>query len=80
MHGGGVALGHPLGCSGARILVTLLGVYIYAGLPFCSEFFPPNSHFCCPYVDYFSLSLVSWFGGTDLLIFVFDTMLLFVFS
>ncbi|CDY25950.1 BnaC09g20370D [Brassica napus] len=25
-HGGAVALGHPLGCSGARILVTLLGV------------------------------------------------------
>lgn len=26
VHGGAVALGHPLGCSGARILVTLLGV------------------------------------------------------
>lgn len=26
MHGGAVSLGHPLGCSGARILVTLLGV------------------------------------------------------
>ncbi|MED6205334.1 Acetyl-CoA acetyltransferase, cytosolic [Stylosanthes scabra] len=26
VHGGSVALGHPLGCSGARILVTLLGV------------------------------------------------------
>lgn len=26
LHGGAVALGHPLGCSGARILVTLLGV------------------------------------------------------
>jgi acetyl-CoA C-acetyltransferase len=25
-HGGAVALGHPLGCSGARIIVTLLGV------------------------------------------------------
>ncbi|XP_071920312.1 acetyl-CoA acetyltransferase 1-like isoform X1 [Coffea arabica] len=25
-HGGAVALGHPLGCSGARILITLLGV------------------------------------------------------
>ncbi|KAK9267998.1 hypothetical protein L1049_010436 [Liquidambar formosana] len=25
-HGGGVSLGHPIGCSGARILVTLLGV------------------------------------------------------
>lgn len=25
-HGGAVSLGHPLGCSGARILVTLLGV------------------------------------------------------
>jgi len=24
VHGGGVALGHPIGCSGARILVTLL--------------------------------------------------------
>jgi len=28
VHGGAVALGHPLGCSGARILVTLLGVYV----------------------------------------------------
>lgn len=27
VHGGGVSLGHPLGCSGARILVTLLGVH-----------------------------------------------------
>lgn len=26
LHGGAVALGHPLGCSGARIIVTLLGV------------------------------------------------------
>ena len=26
VNGGAVSLGHPLGCSGARILVTLLGV------------------------------------------------------
>ncbi|GAV67565.1 Thiolase_C domain-containing protein, partial [Cephalotus follicularis] len=26
VHGGAVSLGHPLGCSRARILVTLLGV------------------------------------------------------
>jgi len=26
VHGGAVSLGHPLGCSGARIMVTLLGV------------------------------------------------------
>lgn len=26
LHGGAVALGHPLGASGARILTTLLGV------------------------------------------------------
>jgi acetyl-CoA acetyltransferase family protein len=26
MHGGAIALGHPLGCSGARILTTLLSV------------------------------------------------------
>ncbi|MDH3699658.1 MAG: acetyl-CoA C-acyltransferase [Flavobacteriaceae bacterium] len=26
VHGGAVSLGHPLGCSGARILVTLMGV------------------------------------------------------
>jgi 3-oxoadipyl-CoA thiolase len=26
LHGGAIALGHPLGCSGARILITLLGV------------------------------------------------------
>ena len=25
LHGGAIALGHPLGCSGARILTTLLG-------------------------------------------------------
>jgi acetyl-CoA C-acetyltransferase len=26
VHGGAVALGHPLGCSGARIVITLLSV------------------------------------------------------
>ncbi|WJZ96052.1 hypothetical protein VitviT2T_014776 [Vitis vinifera] len=26
VHGGAVSLGHPIGCSGARILVTLLGI------------------------------------------------------
>jgi acetyl-CoA acetyltransferase len=26
LHGGAIALGHPLGCSGARILTTLLNV------------------------------------------------------
>lgn len=26
VHGGAVALGHPLGCSGARIVVTLAGL------------------------------------------------------
>ncbi|KAJ3337233.1 erg10, acetyl-CoA C-acetyltransferase [Gonapodya sp. JEL0774] len=26
VHGGAVAIGHPLGCSGARVVVTLLGV------------------------------------------------------
>ena len=26
LHGGAIALGHPLGCSGARILTTLLSV------------------------------------------------------
>jgi acetyl-CoA C-acetyltransferase len=26
VHGGAVALGHPLGCSGARILVTLINI------------------------------------------------------
>ena len=26
LHGGAISLGHPLGCSGARILTTLLGV------------------------------------------------------
>ena len=30
-HGGAIALGHPLGCSGARILVTLLGVMEHTG-------------------------------------------------
>jgi acetyl-CoA C-acetyltransferase len=31
MHGGAVALGHPIGCSGARILVTLLHVLKQTG-------------------------------------------------
>lgn len=26
VHGGAVSLGHPLGCSGVRILITLMGV------------------------------------------------------
>ena len=26
VHGGAVSLGHPLGCSGVRILITLLSV------------------------------------------------------
>ena len=26
VHGGAVSLGHPLGCSGARILVTLIHI------------------------------------------------------
>jgi acetyl-CoA acetyltransferase len=26
VHGGAIALGHPLGCSGARLLTTLLNV------------------------------------------------------
>ena len=25
MHGGAIALGHPVGCTGTRFLVTLLG-------------------------------------------------------
>ncbi|XP_073266042.1 acetyl-CoA acetyltransferase 2 isoform X1 [Populus alba] len=56
-HGGAVSLGHPLGCSGARILVTLLGVtYIVAYsylLWVC--FFPYGlSEHCC--VIYLSLN------------------------
>jgi acetyl-CoA C-acetyltransferase len=31
VHGGAVALGHPIGCSGARILVTLLHAMEYRG-------------------------------------------------
>ncbi len=31
VHGGACALGHPIGCSGARILVTLLYAMIHAG-------------------------------------------------
>ncbi|KAL5972448.1 Acetyl-CoA acetyltransferase, cytosolic [Asimina triloba] len=34
VHGGGVSLGHPLGCSGARILVTLLGAKVKGQLVF----------------------------------------------
>jgi acetyl-CoA C-acetyltransferase len=32
--GGAVALGHPIGCSGARILVTLLTVLRHRGARF----------------------------------------------
>ncbi|KAG5024077.1 hypothetical protein JHK85_020419 [Glycine max] len=31
VYGGAVSLGHPLGCSGARILVTLLGIFVICG-------------------------------------------------
>jgi acetyl-CoA acetyltransferase len=31
LHGGAIALGHPLGASGARILATLLGVMARTG-------------------------------------------------
>ncbi|MFW6031726.1 MAG: thiolase family protein [Myxococcota bacterium] len=31
MHGGAIALGHPIGCSGARLLTTLLGVLDHTG-------------------------------------------------
>ena len=31
VHGGAVALGHPIGCSGARILVTLLAALRLTG-------------------------------------------------
>ena len=40
MRGGGIALGHPIGCSGARILVTLLHAMedrqVRDGLPPCA--------------------------------------------
>lgn len=32
VHGGAVALGHPIGCSGARVLITLLGALRDRGL------------------------------------------------
>lgn len=31
VYGGAVALGHPLGCSGARIIVTLLSILLQEG-------------------------------------------------
>ena len=37
VHGGAVSLGHPLGCSGARILVTLLGVKLSSPVALCFE-------------------------------------------
>lgn len=37
VHGGAVSLGHPLGCSGARILVTLLGVCFSSPVALCFE-------------------------------------------
>lgn len=38
VHGGAVSLGHPLGCSGARILVTLLGVRVTTATFWCFKF------------------------------------------
>ena len=32
VHGGAVALGHPIGCSGARVLVTLMHALQTRGL------------------------------------------------
>jgi acetyl-CoA C-acetyltransferase len=31
VHGGAVALGHPIGCSGTRVLVTLLHALVRHG-------------------------------------------------
>jgi acetyl-CoA C-acetyltransferase len=31
IHGGACALGHPIGCTGARIVVTLLHAMIHTG-------------------------------------------------
>jgi acetyl-CoA C-acetyltransferase len=28
IHGGAIALGHPIGCSGARVLVTLMNALV----------------------------------------------------
>jgi hypothetical protein len=48
VHGGAVSLGHPLGCSGARILVTLLGVSSLLVFSFyCSDYVSV----CCLRVD-----------------------------
>ena len=33
-HGGGISLGHPIGCTGARILVTLIHEMIRCNLKF----------------------------------------------
>jgi acetyl-CoA acetyltransferase len=33
VHGGAVALGHPIGASGARLLVTLLSILEVCGVP-----------------------------------------------
>ena len=33
VHGGAVALGHPIGASGARLLVTLLNILEVCGVP-----------------------------------------------
>ncbi|WKA11782.1 hypothetical protein VitviT2T_029248 [Vitis vinifera] len=35
VHGGSISLGHPIGCSGARILVTLLGLDDSSGIVGC---------------------------------------------
>ena len=34
LHGGGISLGHPIGCTGARILVTLVHEMVRSGLQF----------------------------------------------
>jgi len=34
LHGGGISLGHPIGCTGARIIVTLMYEMMRRELPF----------------------------------------------
>ena len=41
VHGGAIALGHPIGASGARVLVTLL--HALARPPDCATAWPPSA-------------------------------------
>lgn len=59
-HGGAVSLGHPLGCSGARILVTLLGVTCDLGSLYFIFFHPWHTNsYTSPVSIQYAMQLLS---------------------